>query len=164
MVFYIITYHRSTTTTKIKGKESKATLPALISASPQYEKLMDKLSDDEKYNILLQSRASTLIDILGGRAPRSSPSSDIQQEFEPLYKLMEEMTAKKVKLTNKSFASLVDAASLSRNLGVIQACLVLARRNGVCRAFSRDIGGVAMPPSTKNPIAVEGRLSFRINK
>lgn len=121
------------------------------SASAQYEELMEKLTDDEKYNILLQSRASSLIDLLGGRGGgggggKGSGGPDV--EFEPLYRLLEEMTAKGVRLTDKSFATLMDAASLSRRLGVIQACLVQARRNGVCRAFSRDVGALTLPPSS----------------
>lgn len=120
------------------------------SSSAQYEELMEKLTDDEKYNILLQSRASSLIDLLGGRGGgggAGAGSGGPDAEFEPLYRLLEEMTAKGVKLTGKSFATLMDAASLSRRLGVIQACLVQARRNGVCRAFSRDVGALTLPPS-----------------
>ena len=76
----------------------------------------------------------------------------MKKEFEPLYKLVEEMTAKRVQLTLKSFAAVVDAASLSRDLAVIQKCLVLARKNGVCRAFSRDLGTIAAPPRDKTTI------------
>ncbi len=115
------------------------------SMSPQYEQLMETLSDDEKYNILLQSRAASLTEALGpGRG--SAASTPIQRDFESVYKLIEEMTGKDVRMTTKSFAALVDAASLSRDLGVIQECLLLARRNGASRVFAKGVGTLNPPP------------------
>jgi hypothetical protein len=108
---------------------------------------MEALSDDEKYNILLQSRAATLVQALGnkGKGPAGAPLT-MPQTFQPLYKLIEEMTGKNVEMTPKSFAALVDAASLSRDLSVIQECLLLARRNGASRVFARGVGTLSPPP------------------
>lgn len=78
--------------------------------------------------------------------------ASIPKEFAALYKLVEEMTTKRVKMTTKSFAAVVDAASLSRDLGVMQKTLMLARKNGICRAFSRDVGTIAAPPRDKSTI------------
>ncbi len=150
---------QQSTLTRPADKASLPAPPAAPSASPQYEELMEALTDDEKYNILLQSRASSLIDALGGRGGSGIGSGTgsgtgnmsgggTAFEFEALYRLLEEMTGKGVRLTGKSFAALMDAASLSRSLAVIQACLVQARRNGACRAFSRDVGVLAPPPSS----------------
>ena len=145
---------------------------------------MDRLSEDEKYNILLQSQSSSIIERVRGtvgsrwKEPRSyehvwyhwaytrmdtylhtsvftQPST--VKEFEPLYKLVEEMTAKRVKMTSKSFAAVVDAASLSRDLSVMQRTLVLSRKNGICRAFSRDVGTIAAPPRDKSTIKGKNR-------
>jgi len=108
---------------------------------------MEALSDDEKYNILLQSRSATLVQALGnkGKGPGGAPLT-MPQTFHPVYKLIEEMTEKDVQLTPKSFAALVDAASLSRDLSVIQECLLLGRRNGASRVFARGVGTLSPPP------------------
>jgi len=116
-------------------------------SSSQYDELMDNLSDDEKYNILLQSRASSLVQLLGKKGRGMGGNSRSTSEaFTPLYKLVEEMTDKDMRITLKSFAALIDAASLSRDLNVIQECLLLARRNGVSRAFARSVGTLNPPP------------------
>ena len=108
---------------------------------------MEALSDDEKYNILLQSRAATLVQALGnkGKGPAGAPMT-MPQTFQPIYKLIEEMAEKSVRITPKSFAALVDAASLSRDLSVIQECMLLARRNGASRVFARGVGTLSPPP------------------
>ena len=104
---------------------------------------MDKLSEDEKYNLLLQSRCSTLIESLGRKqmvsgaswrtqafsGPRHSHAPltcrfqakpALTQEFQPLYDLLSEMTSSGIRCTTKTFSLLVDAASLSRDHGVMQ--------------------------------------------
>jgi len=108
---------------------------------------MEALSDDEKYNILLQSRAATLVQALGnkGKGPAGAAMT-MPQTFQPIYKLIEEMTEKNVRISPKSFAALVDAASLSRDLSVIQECMLLARRNGASRVFARGVGTLSPPP------------------
>jgi hypothetical protein len=77
-----------------------------------------------------------------------------EADFEPILALVGEMTQKGIRMTGKSFASLVDAASLSRSLQLVHKSLSLARSNGACRAYSRDTAAIALPPRDRR--AVQG--------
>lgn len=127
----------------------------------QYDAVMDKLPVDERYNLLLQGRCTKLVEVLGGAGKRqaaqegSQGAAEMRREFGSLFELMKEMTGKSIRCSGKTFSTLVDAASLSRDMSVMHDCLMLARKNGVCRAFSRDVQAISLPPRDKR--ALQGK-------
>lgn len=75
-----------------------------------------------------------------------SQGGAVYEEFRPIFGLIKEMTSKGIKCTSTTFARLVDAASLSRDLVIMQECLALAGRNGACQSYAKAVSRLASPP------------------
>jgi hypothetical protein len=138
---------------------------------------MNTVPPEERYNMLLQSRCQKLQETIGQQRIQVCPYSSSKtvclprsrtltsgadvlglqasaKDFEPLYELVNEMTEQGIQCSSRSFAALIDAASLSKDLGIIYRCIKLGRVNGVCRAFSRDLPGINPVPRDRR--ALEG--------
>jgi len=69
------------------------------------------------------------------------------------------MTAKKLPCTVPTFARIVDAASLSRDLGIMQEVLAQSARNGVCQAFAKALPKLPTPPLDRKSV-LQGNSSL----
>lgn len=69
------------------------------------------------------------------------------------------MTDRGLRCKSQAFTTLVDSASLTRDVDAIYRCLTLARKNGACRAFAREVDSLL--PTPREEKEKEGNGNFQ---
>ena len=91
---------------------------ALAAVGDQFEQIMAGLPMNEKYNSVLES----LLNRKG--------------EAQPVLDLLDEMTAKRIKLEEPALRALVNWGIAAGDLSLLQSALVAARKNGAVKSYA----------------------------
>lgn len=83
-----------------------------IVATASFERVMDGLGEEEKYNAVLQGLSSLLI----SKKYRGGGGKD---SFQEVSQLLDEMHANKIKCTTRTGSVVVDAATATANVSII---------------------------------------------
>ena len=102
---------------------------ALAAVGDQFEQIMAGLPMNEKYNSVLES----LLNRKG--------------EAQPVLDLLDEMTAKRIKLEEPALRALVNWGIAAGDLALLQSALVAARKNGAVKSYAAPSAKLAAKPS-----------------
>lgn len=132
------------------NKESLPTMPFqdVLSnlQSSELNKAMESLSEPQRYELLLQSYGTSILDAAGGASKKSLNSSSLLS----MQTLFQEMIVKRVKPSKRSTSYLLNAAAAFCSCASLAESIQLCISGGILKNFGVSIGGLTTPSIDKN--------------
>ncbi|KAG5185578.1 hypothetical protein JKP88DRAFT_354141 [Tribonema minus] len=113
---------------------SEASAGSSLVVSKSFDRVLDSLSDQDRYNAVLQGLAGIAV------------SSSGKDRFVELLKLLDEMADRNIGCTTRSGGAVVDAAASTAEVAKVATAMSKLRRTGAAQKFSRELTRLAPLP------------------
>lgn len=144
----------SSTYSPVNGSLVAPSRGGALSVNKSFERVLDGLGDIDKYNAVLQGLAGMTT------SSKKKDASKWSTRFEDLSQLLDEMHANKIPCSDRSAASVIDAATASADVAVVAPTFSRLRRAGSAQKYSSALPILSALPTDqrKREKALQGLM------